>query len=276
VVEETGEGTDPALRGARVVSETYFYTCGVCNYCKVGRYNLCLQRRSIGSLADGCFAEYIVVPARNIHMIPETVSFEEAAFTEPLACCCQAVLEKANPIPQDTAIITGPGTIGLLVLQIVKAAGTRCIMVGTEADKDRLELAKRLGADIVYPAQEGLAEKIIAECGMTGAQNAFECSGAGSAMNLCIDCLQKGGAMVQMGIATRDTPVNMNAVTLKELTILGSFAQKWLWWEKALKLLEQGTVRVNELISEKLPLEQWEHGFEASIAGKGLKYLLIP
>ena len=86
IVDEVGTCADKNLVGNRVVSETYYYTCGKCYYCRAGKNNLCNQRKSIGSAVNGAFSEYIVVPEKNIHIIPDNVSFKDAALTEPLAC----------------------------------------------------------------------------------------------------------------------------------------------------------------------------------------------
>ena len=87
IIDSLGEGVEDISVGERVTSETYYYTCGICCYCRTGRNNLCNKRLSIGSGVNGGFAEYLVVPAKNIHRIPSNISFEEAAMTEPLVSC---------------------------------------------------------------------------------------------------------------------------------------------------------------------------------------------
>ena len=161
VVESVGEGVDPAWIGEKVVSETYYYTCGTCFYCQTGHSNLCLQKKSIGSAVNGAMAEYVVVPAKNLHKIPEGVTMKEAAMTEPLACCTQGVLEFGGLRPGDKVLLTGPGAIGLMCLQLAVSAGATVIVAGTAVDKDRMELARELGAsEIVYSDQPDAEEKI--------------------------------------------------------------------------------------------------------------------
>lgn len=277
VIDAVGSEVEDFSIGERVVSETYFYTCGKCYYCKTGKNNLCLKRLSIGSGVNGAMAEYVVVPAKNLHRIPEKISFEEAALVEPLACCAQAVMEKVRIIPEDYVLITGPGTIGLLCLQIAKACGGKCIVVGGPGDTKRLELAKELGADLIFTTIENnLTDLIIKYCNNMGPDVVLECSGSEGAINFSMDVIRKGGSYVQVGIAGKPVLIDINKITLKEISTFGSFAQKWLWWEKSIKLLEEGKVNVKPLISAALPLDNWEEAFNNYKSGIGLKYLLYP
>ena len=113
--------------GDRVTMETYFSTCGRCFNCRCGRRNLCTERCSIGSKRDGGFARYLVTPASNLHRVPDELDLESAALTEPLACTIHGVLETATVNAGDNVVITGPGTIGLLALQLAKVAGANVI-----------------------------------------------------------------------------------------------------------------------------------------------------
>ncbi len=275
VVDALGENVSGFCAGQRVISETYYYTCGVCNYCKTGKRNLCLSRLSIGSLVNGAFAEYVVVPAHNLHVIPDNVSFEQAALTEPLACCCQTVLEKAQLIAGENVLLTGPGPIGSLCLQLVKLAGCKCIIVGTSRGEERRETAKTLGADLVLCASdEGLLETVIEAYDGIGPDTVIECSGSEDAIRLGMNAIKKGGRFVQMAFAKGDIQMNINQVAQKEITLIGSFAQKWQWWEKSLRLLADGSIKAKPVISGIFPLDKWQEAFNSCISGKGLKYLI--
>jgi len=275
IVDQVGEGVDPCLVGKRVVSETYYITCGHCLYCQTGRKNLCPDRKSIGSGVDGAMAEYIVVPAKNLHIIPDNVGLREAAMTEPLACCAQAVLEKGNITAGDRILITGPGAIGLMCLQLAVLCGGRVTVVGRKCDEERLQLAKELGADFVaYSDDENAEEKIKATFAEFGADVVFECSGAPSAINMALNIIRKGGRYVQVGLTGQATTLDMNLITLKELDVFGTFAQKTVWWKRSLDLVEKGKIQLRPLISKIVPLERWQEAFELYSKGVGLKYLL--
>ncbi len=154
VVVELGEGVESVKVGDRVTSETYFSTCGLCHYCRNGKPNLCAHRRSIGSHVDGAFAEYLVVPAKNVHRLPDNVDFLAGALTEPLACVVHGVLDIHRATPGELAVVAGPGAIGLLTLQTLKAAGAKVMVLGTDVDERRLQLARQLGAEYAINVQQ--------------------------------------------------------------------------------------------------------------------------
>jgi len=275
VIAKVGEGVTEWAQGARVVSETYYKTCGTCAYCKTGRRNLCGERLSIGSGVNGAMAEYVVVPAANLHAIPAGVGFAEASLTEPLACCVQAVFEKADLSPGDAVILTGPGPIGLLCLQAALQFDCRCIVVGTPKDEERLKLAKSLGAELALRTNDAdLLEKIAALEG--GPLTAFECSGAGAAVELCLTALRKGGRYVQVGLSAAPVPVDTTRLALRELTMGGTFAQKTEWWDKSVRLIKHRKVNLSPIVSHTYPLVDWEKAFANVIAGEGLKHVLLP
>lgn len=277
VVESVGPGVDPALVGRKVVSETYFITCGHCFYCQTGKPNLCLEKKSIGSGVDGAMAEFVVVPRHNLHLLPPEVDLKEAALTEPLACCVQAVEEMAGIRPGDRVLITGPGAIGLMCLQLAVLAGGRVAMAGMERDRDRLELALELGAEAVfYSDRPGGVEKMAEHFAPFGPDVVLECSGAGPAIQMDLALIRKGGRYVQVGLTGATTPVDMNLVTLKELTLHGTYAQKPVWWTRALELMGAGKLSLAGLVSDVKPLEEWEEAFHQYARGEGLKFLLSP
>lgn len=139
-----GDDVEGLAVGDRVTTEAYFSTCGKCAYCRTGHTNLCLDRRSIGSAVNGGFTNYVIVPAINIHRLPQNIDFEAGALTEPLACVCHAVLTPSTVSTGDIVVIAGPGGIGLLTLQVVKAARAIAVVAGTNGDEQRMEVARQL------------------------------------------------------------------------------------------------------------------------------------
>ena len=277
VITELGEGVKSISIGQKVVSEVVFETCGVCRACKTGYYNLCVTRRGLGWSANGAFAPYTVVEAKNIHPMPENLSFEEAALSEPLAVSVYAVSELTGVAAGELVLVSGPGPIGLLVAQIAMAEGGRVIITGTTADKERLSLAKELGVHAAVNIDDedaiGLARKL--GDGL-GADVVFECSGAPAAARMGLDAVRKGGKFMQVGLFSHPIEVNFDLVATKELKVLGVFSSNWRGWNRGLKLAEQGKVRLRPLISHTFPLSNWLTAFEIAESKQGLKILLIP
>ena len=274
-----GNGVEGVDVGERVTTETYYSTCGACRYCRNGQTNLCLNRRSIGSAVNGGFTEYLVVPAGNLHRLPEAISFREGALTEPLACVVHGVLLNAPTVRAgDMAVIAGPGAIGLLTLQVVKAAGADAIVLGTDADRQRLDLARQLGADHVVNVQAddpGPLVRDLTEQGM-GADVVYECSGAGPAALQLLDLVRRRGRYVQIGLFGKPVSWDLDQLCYKELVATGSNASTPESWLRAIRLLDQGIVKTEPLITHTFPLRNWENAFEIFRQKGGIKTLLQP
>ena len=276
VVVEVGEDVKNVKVGDRVTSETTFATCEECIYCKTKDYNLCGNRKGIGTRINGSFAEYVLSREESIHILPENVSTLEAAFTEPLACCCHAALEKTSVSEDDTVLIIGPGPIGILLAQVVKSRGANIIMSGVEKDIPRLELAKELGVDvIVNVGKENLEDVVNRETNGNGVTKVFDCSGFMPAVNQALRLIQKKGTFVQVGIfAKKLNEMDQDAIIQREITYVGSRSQKPSSWDLALDLLSSKKVNVEKLITKVVYLDDFKEGMEALIAGTEIKVIV--
>jgi L-iditol 2-dehydrogenase len=280
-IDMLGEGVTTLPLGARVTSETYFSVCGRCRSCRAGHTNLCLERRSIGSAVNGGFAENVVVPAANIHLLPDAIGFQAGALTEPLACVVHAVCTTPSVCPGDVAVIAGPGPIGLLTLQVVRAAGARAIVLGTTADSVRLAKAKELGADAVIDVESAPTQSIQSTVlGLTsdglGADVVYECAGAGSAAQMLLQLVRRRGRYVQIGIFGKPVTWDADQIVYRELLVSGTNASTPPAWLAALDLLRSGQVRTQPLISDILPLEAWESAFCGGAESNRIKVVFDP
>jgi len=265
VVAEVGEGVDPARVGERVVSETYFSTCGRCVYCRSGRRNLCPERRSIGSAVDGAFAPRVVVPAANLHRVPEALAPVAAALTEPLSCVCQCICDPDLVAPGDRVLVVGPGPVGLITAQVARSLGGEVHVRGLARDAIRLGKARELG----FPTSiEGAFEKAF--------DVVVDCSGHEAGMTLCLESGRRGGRYVQIGLAGKPVTVPLDEVCFRELTVTGGNASTSTSWRRALALLEAATIDLGTLVSEVVPLADWERAFAATRAAEGIKFVLDP
>src|SRR5215216_3616434 len=265
-VAALGSGVERSAFDERVTTETYFSTCGECRFCRAGRPNLCPDRRSIGSAVNGGFTRYVVVPERNLHRLPENVDYLAGALTEPLACVVHGALELPRLLPGDIAVVAGPGAIGLLTLQAVKAAGAHVVLLGTDQDVHRLALAQQLGADHVVNVQQNDPATLIAELtNGVGADIVYECSGAGPA-----------GQHAQIGLFGKPVAWELDQICYKELAVTGSNASVPSAWDRALRLLADGKVQTRPLISHTFPLDRWQEAFSLFEQRSGVKMVLLP
>ena len=265
VVAEVGEGVDPAWLGARVVSETYFSTCGRCEWCRDGRINLCPERRSIGSFVDGAFAPRVVVPERNLHRIPDWLDEHAAALAEPLACVCHCLLDPPRVSAGDRVLVTGPGPIGLLAAQVARALGGDVVVAGLASDEVRLAAASALGFGTAFP-DSGLADFDVV----------VECSGAAGGAATCLAAARRGARYVQVGVFGKDVTVPLDSVFQKELELTSGFASTPRSWARAMRLIEERRIELEPLVSEVVPLAEWERVFSDLRAGRGIKVVFDP
>jgi L-iditol 2-dehydrogenase len=270
IVAAVADDVDPAWIGERVVSETYFTTCGTCAHCRGDRANLCLERRSIGSAVDGAFASRLLVPARNLHRVPDGLASEAAALTEPLACVCQCLLDPAVVAPGDDVLVVGPGPIGLLAAQVALAGGGRVHLRGVERDAARLALGRELGCETTFAGREP-EEHALGEFDVV-----IDCSGSAAGISACLEHARRGGRLVQIGLAGKPVAVPFDEICFRELTVTSGNASTPRSWRRALALLEAGAVRLEPLVSDVVPLAEWERAFETARAGAAVKVVIDP
>jgi L-iditol 2-dehydrogenase len=278
VVVEVGEGVTTCKVGDRVTSETAYSYCGKCHNCKTGRYNLCDERRTLGYWYNGAFAKYTVVPEDRIHILSKSVSFEEGAMMEPAACVTNALMDLINIQAGDVVLVSGPGAVGLIALQVAKAHGAFVIVSGTSVDAKRLEFAKKLGADIVVDVtKEDLLEIVKKNTLMgRGVDVVAECSGSGRATAAGIEAVRKQGHFVQIGLAGSPFELNFDRICYKEIKVTGSLGSVWTSWKNAIKLVESGKLNLKDLASHTFSLDDWQKGFEVFENKEGLKVLFKP
>ncbi len=276
-IAQVGEGVTGFHVGDRVVSETAYHYCGVCHFCREGFYNLCLERKTLGYWYNGVFTDYVVVPGGRVHKIPDNVSDTAAAMTEPLACVCHAVYDLCKIVPGDLVLVSGPGAIGLMAMQVAKAHGATVVVSGTNIDIPRLEMARKLGADYTVNLQEESLEALINKLSDNyGADVVLECSGAAPAIDTGLKFIKKRGYFTQIGLPGKKIEFDIEKICYKELHFSGSLGSRNHSWRMALKLLEEGKVVLEPLADTKLPLTEWQTAFERFEKKQGCKFFLIP
>jgi len=265
--------------GDRVTFDSTVF-CGECPNCRRGDINLCDNRQVLGvSCADyrraGAFAEFVVVPARIVHRLPDNLPFEEAAMLEATAVALHAV--KITPIDHgDTALVIGAGMIGLLILQSLRATGCDRVFV-SDIDDSRLGMAKDLGATGILNSKSDLPAQVLKLTNGAVVDVVLEAVGRTETIAASIDSVRKGGAVTLVGNISPEVKIHLQKVVSRQIRLQGSCASSGEYPE-AIKLLASGAIRVKPLITKVAPLDDGPAWFERLHTGEAglLKVVLTP
>jgi len=276
-VAEVGKGLEWPRKGMRVRAGNSA-PCLHCSMCQRGKYNLCENMIWLW----GAYAEYIKVPARmvlmNMQGVPDGISYEEAAITEPLACVLHGV-EQANVKLGDTVAIIGAGPIGLLHLLTVKKMGAGGTIMIDLVD-ERLGFAEKLGADAtVNSVKENVETRIRELTGGCGADVAIEAIGLSATWEQALKLARKGGTVLEFGGCPPGTEIKVNAEMLHygELTVMGTFHTTPLHFRKALNLIATRTIDVRPLVTRKMKLDNIKEAFGILSTSKNeIKIAILP
>ena len=277
-VVEVGNNTNGIKVGQRVTGlGATAVTCGECTYCRSGNFIFCRQRRGMGHGVDGGFTRYVLMRPDQVYLLPEGLSLDEAALSEPFAAAIHAVVEVADVRIGETALISGPGPMGLLCLKLLAAEGVKTIVAGAGGDDVRLDAAKRFGAArIVQTTRENLADIIREETVGAGIDVAFECAGHESSVRNCLEALRPMGKYIQVGICGRDIQFPIDQIFFKQLRVAGSICYTANTWDRMMNIYAQRKVRLNDLITSKLPISEWRTAFDQCTQRTALKVLMYP
>ncbi len=277
-VEKLGHGVKGWQPGDRVASETAARICGDCVYCRSGNYNMCPQRMGFGYGCDGAFAEYVCVPARLLHRLPDGLPFAHAALSEPAAGALNGVRRNADLQPGDAALVLGPGPIGLFALQHLRNAGCNPIFIaGLERDRERLELALQLGAHRAIYLEHEDAREIIATAGDgLGVHYVVEASGAPAALDLALDVIRPLGTITRIGMSDKPLPFGMNRLTCKAVNLQGTWSHNYTHWDRVLHLMTTGQLQIEPMVTRVYALNDWQQAFADAVAGRVVKAVIEP
>jgi L-iditol 2-dehydrogenase len=280
MVHAVGASVTGWRTGERVTFDSTI-NCGACPYCQQGFVNLCDDRKVLGVSSteyrrQGAFAEYVAVPERTLYRLPDSVSFVEAAMIEPLAVAAHAV-SRTQLKPEDTVIVIGCGVIGLLLVQLLRAAGCERILA-VDVDDYRLARALEMGAAAAYRSDRaGIEDAIRDGSSGEGADIAFEAVGLRSSVQIAISSLRKGGVVILVGNLERTVDLPLQAVVTRQLSLLGSAASAGEY-PACIDLIRSRAVDVGEIVSAVAPLSDGPAWFERLRRGSEplLKVMLEP
>jgi L-iditol 2-dehydrogenase len=276
-VNQVGERVTGFALGDRVACETASSVCGQCTYCLSGNYNLCPHRLGYGALADGAFTRYVVARPQILHHIPATVSFEHAALTEPICVAYNALVEKTTIKPGETVVIQGPGPIGIMALQIARLRGAGTLIVlGTDADAQRMKVAEVLGAHYLVNIQHEDALKLVKSLGDGyGADLVVDCTGVSRALKQSLELVRPNGRITKIGWGPQPIDFSLDPLVAKAVTLQGSFSHTYPTWERALGLLATGQMNLAPVIGGVYALSDWEEAFSRMEEGINVKSVLV-
>lgn len=271
-VAERGPGVVSPADGSRVVVEPNLY-CGQCKQCRSGTYNLCERLDVFGcTTPSGGMADYFVIPAERVHLVPAGLSDRAAALIEPLATPVHAV-RVAGDLRGAAVVVLGAGTIGLLTAAAARDAGARRVVVTDVLDSKR-ERALRLGADAVVDASRTDAvAQVLAELGES-ADVVFDCVAVQKTMDQAIPLAFKGGTIVVVGIAGGDVRVPLADVQDKQLRIQGTAMYTAEDFATSIRMLSAGAIDIDEIVTATLPMEQAAEAFVRAARGDEVKVVM--
>jgi len=261
-VEEVGSEVTKFSPGDRITVNPNTI-CNRCEFCRSGRENLCVTLPGLGVNSDGGFAEYARVPERCVYSIPDTVSFTEAAFAEPLSCAINGI-NNARIEKGDDILVLGSGPTGLLLTQLARISGAAKV-VSTAKRGKRLEMAEQLGAtETVDVTEVDLVDAVTEVLGEDGADVIIEAVGTEKTMKQSIQLAKPGGRVVWFGVASPELeiPVKPFEIYRKELTIQGSFVNPYTT-QDAVDLLAEDKIEVNELVTHRFGLDEFDRAIDA-------------
>ena len=271
IISEVGPGVKQFKIGERVSGEGHL-TCGHCRNCRAGKKHLCPSTIGIGVNCNGAFGEYLVIPESNVWPVHDDIPSEIASFFDPLGNAVHSAL--SHEMIGEDVLITGAGPIGLMSIKICQFIGARNIVI-TDINNFRLDLAKKLGASKTLninhqKIQDHLSDlKII-----NGFDVGLEMSGNPLALNDMIDNMHHGGRISLLGLLPKTTTINWDHIIFKGLILKGIYGREmYETWYKMTQMLKSG-LNISNIITHKIPIDDFEEGFKIMESGKCGKVIL--
>jgi threonine 3-dehydrogenase len=271
VVDQVGPEVRGISEGDRVSGEGHI-TCGHCRNCRAGKRHLCRNTVSVGVNRDGCFAEYLVIPAGNAFRIPTAITDEIGAIFDPYGNAAHTAF--SFDLVGEDVLITGAGPIGIMAAAIAKYVGARFVVI-TDINDYRLDLAKKLGEfRTVNVSRENLMD-VQKQLGMReGFDVGLEMSGAPGAFEQMLANMNHGGRIAMLGIYPRPLTIDAGMIIFKGLTVKGIYGREMFeTWYKMTNVLQSG-LNIEPVITHRIQVDDFLHGFEAMNSGRAGKIVM--
>ena len=274
VEERSGEGPGPSV-GERVLVPAVL-PCGRCAYCRSGRENICPDLRMLGNHLDGGFAEYVLVPSRDLIPLPSDLDLvKSAVIADALTTPYHAVVHRARVRSGDSVVVVGCGGVGINAVQFAAAAGARVLAVDVKPEK--LEAARRLGAsDTLNPTEVPEPEREIRRRTGGGVDVAIEVVGRPETVALALSSLRRGGRLCVVGYSDAVAPLPLNRLMFFEYEVVGSLGCRPVDYPRVIEMVRSGKVRLDPVVTGRRPLEEIGEALRDLRDGKGFRTVLVP
>ena len=274
VVKELGPGATRVAVGDRVLVPPVL-PCGTCRLCRSGRENICPQLRMVGNHMDGGFAEFMVAPARDLVPLPSELPLAESSvIADALSTPFHAVVNRAKVQPGEWVAIVGCGGLGTGALQFATLAGAHVIAI--DLNPERLERARSLGAVVTLNPKEIDVPKEVRKITNGGADVAMEVVGSPATFTTAVSTLRRGGRVCVVGYSGEAAPLPLSRLMFFEEEIVGSLGCRPADFPAIIELVRRGRVRLEPMITGRVPLERVGDAVEHLRAGVGLRTLVVP
>lgn len=257
--------------GDRVSGEGHI-TCGHCRNCRGGRTHLCRNTIGVGVNREGCFAEYLVIPAFNAFKIPDNIPDEIAAIFDPFGNAVHTAL--SFDLVGEDVLVSGAGPIGIMAAAVCRHVGARHVVI-TDVNDYRLELAKKMGVSRAVNVSRENLKDVMNELGMKeGFDVALEVSGAPAAFQTMLDTMNHGGRIALLGIPPASMATDWSQVIFKGLFIKGIYGREMFeTWYKMVTLIQSG-LDLSPIITHQFPIDEFQKGFDIMRSGQAGKVIL--
>jgi threonine 3-dehydrogenase len=271
IIEAIGSEVRGLKPGDRVSGEGHI-TCGHCRNCRAGRRHLCMNTSGVGVNRQGCFADYLVIPASNVFKLPDAVTDDIASILDPLGNATHTAL--SFDLVGEDVLITGAGPIGIMAVAICRHVGARHVVI-TDVNDYRLGLAAKMGASRVLNVSRQSIDDAMQDLEMEeGFDVGLEMSGNPVALRDMLRTMHHGGKVALLGIPPGDTAVDWNQVIFKGLTIKGVYGREMFeTWYKMASMLQSG-LDVSPVITHHFGVEEFQQGFDIMNSGRSGKVIL--
>jgi threonine 3-dehydrogenase len=270
-IAEVGIEVNGYKIGDRVSGEGHI-VCGQCRNCRTERRHLCCKNISVGITRQGCFTEYLSLPAINVYPIPDQISDDCASIFDPLGNATHVAL--SFDLVGEDVLITGAGPIGIMSAVIARHVGARHIVI-TDMNEYRLDLAKKMGVEHAINIKHETVEDTMKKLGMKeGFGVGFEMSGSPQAFNSMLANMNHAGKIALLGFLPGSTTINWDEIIMKGLIVKGIYGREMFeTWHKMVAMLQSG-LNIEPIITHTLPANDFIKGFEIMRSGESGKIIL--